>query len=148
MPFYDFKCSTGEDHGTKEVFCGIKDTPEVACEVCGSAMTKSFTPAAVMGHVRGSTLGKAYKEQKVRRKRNAELGIKQLEKHGGASKLVPNVAGEETSTWKEASMLARDSGKDDTVYKKMAEAEAHAQNSRGIDERKWKKAKEIARNVM
>jgi hypothetical protein len=111
-------------------------------------MTKVFNKDSVLGHVRGSTIGKALKESKLRRKRNAELGVRQIERYGGQSRLVPNVEGVEVDSWKDAAKLASDSGKDASGYKAQAETEKHTQNSAGVDERKWKKAKEIARNVM
>lgn len=146
MPFYDYKCPHCQ--AAKEVFCGIKDKPEVVCSDCKGIMEKSFTADSVMSHVRGSTPGKAYKESKVRRKRNAELGVKQIERHGGATHLVPNVDGTETGSWREAALLAKDAGKDTAGFKAQAETEKNTQNSRGINEKNWKKAKEIARNVM
>lgn len=143
MPFYDYTCVCGN---IKEKMHGIKEQPEVLCD-CGKRMMKAFNAGEVLGHVRGSTPGKAYKESKIRRKKNAELSVKQLERHGGKSRLVPNVAGEETTSWREASLLAADKGLDTTVHKAMAEKEKFTQNSAGIDERRWKKEKEKAKNI-
>ena len=146
MPFYNYKCPSCST--TKEVLCGIKDDPEIKCVACSVTMDKVFTADSVMGHVRGSTPGKAYKESKIRRKRHAEMGVKQIERHGGKTRLVPNVNGEETGTWREAALLAKDAGKDTTGFKAQAVTEKDTQNSSGINEKNWKKAKEIARNVM
>ena len=144
MPFYDYNCVCG---AIQEAFHGISESPDVLCKECGLKMIKAFNAGEILGHVRGSTPGKAFKESKIRRKRNAELGVKQIERHGGKSKLVPNVAGEETGSWKEASMLAADKGLDTTIHKAMAEKEKFTQNSAGIDERRWKKAKDQAKHV-
>lgn len=142
MPFYDYSCASC--HTTREVVRSIKDSSEVICTECGVTMHRVLRADTVLGHVRGSTIGKAYKESKLRRKRNAELGVKQMERHGGATKLVPNVGGEEVGSWREAALMAKDLGKNTAGYSANAEAEKHTQNSRGIDERAWKKAKEAA----
>jgi hypothetical protein len=121
---------------------GISATPEVLCASCGVQLSREFAPTETLGHVRGSTPSKAWKESRVRKKRNAELGVKQIERYGGGSKLVPNVGGVEVDSWKDAALLAKDQGKDVSKFNELAEAEKHQKNSRGIDERKWKKAKE------
>ena len=142
MPLYDYSCTACQT--TREVMRGIKDNSEVICTGCGSSMSRVLRADTVMGHVRGSTIGKAYKESKLRRKKNAELGVKQMERHGGATRLVPNVGGEEVGSWREATLLAKDQGKDTSKYSANAEVETHTNNSRGIDERAWRKAKEVA----
>ena len=142
MPFFDYTCNSCS--ATVEVARGIKDTSDVICKGCGSIMTKLLRADRVLGHVRGSTIGKAYKESKIRRKKNAELGVKQLERYGGATKLVPNVGGEEVGSWREAALLAKDRGNKTDAYVAQAEAEKFKDNSRGIDERVWRKAKEAA----
>ena len=141
MPTYQFSCKCGS---TEEIFRGVLETTPVSCPSCGLAMAKDFTPSTI-GHMRGSTPSKGYKETRVRKKRNAALGVKQMERYGTGAKLIPNVDGEETNTWSEASKLAREKGKDVKQFEKLAEQEKHTQNSRGIDERKWKEAKEMKR---
>ena len=139
MPIYQYSCPCGVK---KDVLHGFSEKPALPCAMCGTTMSKDFAPSEVPGHVRGSTPSKAWKESRVRRKRNAELGLKQIERYGGGSKLVPNVGGEELGSWKDAALVAKDQGKDTSEFLKLAEKEKHQQNSRGIDERKWKAAKD------
>lgn len=143
MPIYQYSCPCGS---TKDVLHGFAERPAQSCAICGTAMSKDFAPTEVLGHVRGSTPSKAWKESRVRHKRNAVLGLKQIERYGAGSKLVPNVGGEELGSWKEAALVAKDKGKDTSEFLKLAEKEKFQQNSRGIDERKWKAAKEEVRN--
>lgn len=142
MPLYQYSCTCGEK---KDVLRSFTDTSEQVC-LCGLGMTKDFAPS-MLGHVRGSTPAKAYKEKRVRAKRNAELGVKQIERYGCGSSLVPNVDGEETGSWSDAAKLAKEGGKDTSQYVALAAVEKNKQNSRNIDEVKWKAAKEHLRQV-
>lgn len=92
----------------------------------------------------GFTVTKQMKEAQYRRKRNAELGVKQIERYGtnGGASLVPNVGGTEVASWEEARRLAAEQGKSTKAYDRLIEVESRSQNSRKIDEGKWKKAKE------
>jgi putative FmdB family regulatory protein len=141
MPLYQYSCECGE---SKDVVRSFSDKSPVECPQCREEMSRDFTPSAI-GHVRGSTPSKAFKESRVRKKRNAELGVKQIERWGSGSKLHPNIDGQEVDSWETAAKIAAERGKDTTKFKELAEAEKHSQNSRGIDERKWKQAKEELR---
>jgi putative FmdB family regulatory protein len=144
MPTYQYSCACGVK---KDFFHGINEKPALACASCGEALSRDFTPTETLGHVRGSTPAKAWKESRVRKKRNADLGVKQIERYGAGSKLVPNVGGQEVGSWKDAALLAKDQGKDTSKFLEMAEKEKSCNNSRGLDEKKWKELKEIKKAV-
>lgn len=137
MPLYQYSCTCGKK---KDVIRSFSDNSDEVCE-CSLTMSRDFAPS-LLGHVRGSTPSKAYRESRVRMKRNAELGVRQIERYGSGSTLVPNVGGQEVGTWADAAKLAKSEGKDVAKFEKMAEQEKNRQNSRGLDEAKWKKAKE------
>ena len=142
MPTYQYTCP--ECAVTADVLRGISDKSPENCKQCGKPMTRDFVPGGV-GHVRGSTPAKGYKESRLRVKRNADLGVRQIERHGSGPSIIPNVDGVETGSWAEAAKLAKESGKRTALYNEMAEKEKHRDNSRGLDERKWKKLKEEKR---
>lgn len=139
MPTFSFSC--GGCSAVQDVFRSVSDTSEVTCPSCGAAMQRLFTPS-VSSHVRGMTLSKAHKESKVRMVGNAERAVKQLERWGTGPSLVPNVDGSEVGSWSDAAKLAREQGKDSSTYSKLAEGEKFSANSRGVDERKWRAAKD------
>jgi hypothetical protein len=86
----------------------------------------------------------AWKEKRYRVKKNARLDLKQMERYGtsGGASLVPNVGGEVTESWSDAAKLARDSGKDTLTYQKKIADEKSTSKLSGINDVKWKSAKD------
>ena len=99
--------------------------------------------------VKGPTVGKYYKEDRLRRKKNAELDVKQFERYGGQNKLVPNVNGEEVGTWQEASKIVKDKGvRSLKKFDKFLTEEKNSQNSERVNEVRLKRLREKAKNVI
>ena len=142
MPTYTFNCDCGK---SKDVFRSMSKKDAVLCD-CGKSMNKSFSGTGSF-FVEGSTPSKAWKEKRVRHKKNASLSLKQIEKYGSGPRLTPNVGGVETDNWEDASALAKESGIDTAGYEAQVRAAKNKNNSQGIDESKWKKAKEELKRV-
>jgi len=137
MPTYIFKCECGSK---EEVFRSITNKDPVPCS-CGLEMQKEFAGGGTF-FVEGSTPSKAWKEKRVRHKRNAELSLKQIERYGSGPSLTPNIGGVEVDTWDDAKALAKESGINTEGYDDKIQDSQNRDNSQGIDEVKWKKAKE------
>ena len=54
---------------------------------------------------------------------------------------MPNIGGTPFDNWKDAAVAAKESKLDSTLYEKKAEESKHV-NAFGVDDRKWKAAKE------
>jgi len=145
MPVYTYKCVCGK---TKDIMRKVSDISEVLCPECSSAMHRYATGGSG-SFVRGITVGKYYKEDRLRKKRNAELDVKQFERYGGQNKLVPNVNGEEVGTWKEASQIASDIGvRKLNKFDKYIDEEKNSQNAERLNERRLKALREKAKNIV
>jgi hypothetical protein len=91
------------------------------------------------------TEAQTYKISRDKRKQNTELEIRQIERYGsGGTKLKPNVAGVETESWSDASKLASEAGLSTKSYEPLITQEKNISKISGIDDRKWKAAKEAA----
>lgn len=144
MPLYQYRCVNGH---TAAKTHGMSENPEILCSECQEPMRRVLS-GGTGSFVKATTVGKYQKQERLRRKKSAELEIRQLERYGGKNKLVPNVDGQEVSSWKEAEQLAKDKGlKDSSKFKKYVEREDHSQNSVGVDERRLKALKEKAKNI-
>jgi len=144
MPLYQYRCENGH---TAAKTHGMTEDPEFKCGECQEPMRRVLS-GGTGSFVKATTVGKYQKQERLRKKKNAQLEIRQLERYGGKNKLVPNVNGQEVSSWKEAEQLAKDNGlKDSTKFKKYVEKEENSQNSAGIDERRLKALKEKAKNI-
>lgn len=144
MPIYTYKCSCGE---TKSVIHRVAERPAIACPSCQGLMAL-FVTGGSGSFVRGMTSGKYFKEDRQRRKKNAELGVRQMERYGGSNKLVPNIDGQEVESWKAAASLAKDKGLGDTSkFQKYLDEESNSQNSAKVNEKKLKVLKDIAKNI-
>jgi putative FmdB family regulatory protein len=149
MPRYDYKCPSC---GTvEEVIHSIKQDPEIVCPVCapeGNAVVMQRLISGGGGFILGSTETMGWKENRLRVKKNAELGLKQMERYGSTgTSLVPNVGGETVATWSEAQKLARDKGKNADSYNAKVEVEKFTSKTSGVNDLRWKAAKETRRSV-
>lgn len=144
MPLYKYKCSCGEKI---DKIHGMSETPEVKCSKCGEEMSRLVT-GGTGSYIKAATVGKYQKEERTRKKKRAAMSVRQYEKYGGKNKLVPNVEGQEVSSWEEAKVIATQKGlKDSTKYDKYIDEEKNSNNSAGIDERKLSALKEEAQRI-
>lgn len=142
MPTYEYRCP---DCGNiQEEIHSIKSDPVIYCGVCDNEEPLSRIISNNMGGfvVKGDSPTKLWKESRYRRKKNADLELKQIERYGNGPTLQPNVAGQETESWSDAQKLAKEAGIDPSTYNSYVEIEKNTGSSSNIDDRKWAKAKE------
>jgi len=142
MPTYEYRCrSCG--HVQEEIH-SIKVEPEIFCDECSSPKPLSRMISNNPGGfvVKGDSPTKLWKETRLRKKKNADLELKQIERYGNGPKLRPNVAGQETESWSDAQKLAKESGIDPKTYNSYVASEKNSVITNNVDDRKWKKAKE------
>ncbi|MBD3262606.1 MAG: hypothetical protein GF334_13215 [Candidatus Altiarchaeales archaeon] len=144
MPTYDYSCPACGH--TEEKFHSIKVDPIFACPVCekndSHVVMQRLISASIGGFVLGSTPSMAWKEKRLREKKNASLELKQLERYGSGQSLKPNVGGMEVDSWSDAAKVAREAGMSSDSYQPHIEKEKHTSKESGIDDRKWKQAKD------
>lgn len=125
MPIYAYRCDA----------CGIEfdkmrpmseATEPQPCPECEGETRKLVTSCGVIFKGDDWTSKNGRVSQQMR-KRREHLGRKEKElvRDGGVpgGKLVPNVGGEKTDSWKDAAKLAKSKGKDSTGYERMAQKE-------------------------
>jgi len=143
MPTYEYKCRNCKR--TQEVIHSIKKDPEVLCKFCESNIPMerliSWNGAGFI--LKGGTEAIHWKEKRNRIKKRAELGVKQIDRYGteGGIKLQPNVGGMPADSWSDAAKVAKEAGMSADSYKPMIEKEKSTSKS-GVDDNKWKAAKE------
>lgn len=144
MPIYEYRCNSCG--GIQEELHSITKTPDIFCKVCESdtPMERIISDNRAGFSIKGDTPTKLYKEKRLRHRKNADLEVRQIDRWGSGPKLAPNVAGQRTETWAEATALAKEAGIDTKTYEAYAEQEKHM-SSGGIDDRKWAAAKENQR---
>jgi putative FmdB family regulatory protein len=144
MPTYEYLChNCGQ---IQEVIHSIKDDPAITCDACESSDPAERLISRNIGGfiLKGGTEAIHWKEKRNRMKKNSEMGVRQIERYGsdGGTSLKPNVAGMEVDTWKDASKLAQEAGMSTESYQPLIEKEKNV-GKLGVDDRKWKAAKEI-----
>ena len=139
---YDYKCKKEECGNVDEQYHGMNETPEFKCSVCGSPMIKIFTINRTGFIIKGEAPSKVNREQTHRRKRNADLGMRQIERYGSGPVAVPNVGGTEVGSWTEAAKLAKDKGLNSASYEPLINKEKKISKVSNINDSAWKKAKE------
>ncbi len=95
----------------------------------------------ISGFITGDTEAKLWKEKRHRVKKNAELGVKQIDRYGGGPRLQPNVDGQEVGSWSEAKKLAKSKGKDTSTYDRAIATEKTTSKTSGINDSTYKAAK-------
>jgi len=140
MPTYEYRCNKCEN--VVEIIHSIKESPVITCEDCPDEVMERLISHNFGGFIiKGESPSKVNKEMGVRRKKNANLGVRQLERYGTGPRVAPNVGGEEVGSWTEAAKLAKDKGLNADSYQPMIEKEKKISKVSGIDDTKWKKAK-------
>lgn len=144
MPTYDYRCPVCGH--TEEIFHSIKINPEYPCPDCEKKDTKVLMSrvitASVGGFIMHSSPSMALKEKNIREKRNADLEMKQIERWSSSSRLQPNVGGMEVETWNDAAKLAKEAGMNEKSYEPLIEKEKRTSKDSGVDDKKWKDAKD------
>lgn len=145
MATYDYLCSVC---GFKDEYIhSMNDRPELFCPECKTSgkevkMERLFTLNPTGFIIKGGTEASHWKEKRTHLKKNAELGMKQIERYGEGPRLTPNVAGVEMESWSDAAKIAKEAGMSAESYTPMIEKEKRVSKTSGIDDTKWKKAKE------
>jgi putative FmdB family regulatory protein len=146
MATYDYQCS--ECNFKEEQIHSMKENPLFFCPICKEdgkeiQMKKVFTINTSGFIIKGGTEAINWKEKRHHIKKNKELSIRQIERYGTSGvKLKPNVGGLEQESWSDAAKLAKEAGMNADSYKPMIEKEQRTSKISGIDDAKWKKAKE------
>ena len=103
---YDFKCV--KCNYVQEDTCMVAEmkTHAPKCEKCGAKCKYIFTPTVVQFALKdgpsGSYPSKGERFKKFRTKQHELAGKRQRDRYGDVHKLVPNFAGQETGSWREA----------------------------------------------
>jgi len=118
MPVYNYKCTACEQN-QEEIHPMAAIPLKTQCQSCGADTKKTLSQVRVQLKGYGFP-GKEMKEKNYRTARHAEMGRKQKEAHGEASKVMPNVEGEICDTWSDAARLAEEKGKDVASYERKA----------------------------
>jgi putative FmdB family regulatory protein len=138
---YDYGCP-GCNFKEEQIH-GMNEHPAIPCSKCGAVMTKLFTLNTTGFIIKGGSESTNWKEKRLHLKRRGELGVRQMERYGTPS-LKPNVAGIEQESWSDAAKLAKEAGLSADSYQPMIEKEKRTSKVSGIDDVKWKKAKEAS----
>jgi putative FmdB family regulatory protein len=124
MPTYTYHCETCEDDFDDLVPLANYQEPQ-ACPVCDtlSPRTMGTFPGTIFrGDGWSSKNNRIAGQMKVK---NERLKAKEREQKGDGMipSLAPNVGGEKTGSWAEASKLAKSKGKDTSGYDQLARKE-------------------------
>ena len=144
MPTYKFSCKSCLSE--KSIVRPVSDTSIVSC-VCGESMSRCYSRASANIVCEGdASPSQVWREERQRKKRHLEIGVKQIEKHSHkAGKAIPNVNGEEFDSWSEAQSYAKANGFNHESYTPMVVKEKNTDNASGADEAKYALAKEALR---
>ena len=121
MPTYDYGCSSC---GTiVEKIHRISESPEVICPQCKTVMERRITTSPYFS-IRGGSPTIAWKEKRLRMKKQDELKKKQQDRYGHLMpKVVPNIAGVRQESWSDCQKLAKECGLNSDSYAPMVEKE-------------------------
>jgi len=144
MVRYDYECPTCGL--IKEEMHSMNESPVYYCPRCrenGSEvrLERQFSLGAGF-IIRGGTEASHWKEKRVRMERRKDLGVKQIERYGSGQRIQPNVAGVEVDSWSDAAKMAKEAGLNADTYQPMIDKEKRTSKVSGIDDLKWKSAKE------
>jgi putative FmdB family regulatory protein len=136
---YDYGCP--KCNFKEEQIHGMNEHPVYPCPKCTTPMNRLFTINTTGFIIRGGSEATNWKEKRYHLKKRSELGIRQVERYGTPA-LKPNVAGVEQESWSDAAKLAKEVGLNTESYQPMIEKEKRTSKVSGIDDAKWKQAKE------
>ena len=147
MPTYEYRCN---DCGiVTEVTHSIKEDPEIFCPNCDTSGKKIKMERLISRNNGGFifkqwTESQTYKISRDKHKQNNDLELRQIERYGSGPRLKPNVAGVEVESWSDAKKLAKEAGMNTASFDSHIAKEASTSKVSGIDDNKWKAAKEAA----
>lgn len=110
---YDFSCSKCKHVQEGECRVAERTSHTLTCAKCGGKCKYIFTPT--VAHVifkdgpSGSWPSKGERFKNFRRKKHEEMGKRQRDRYGEAPKLVPNIGGVQTESWREQKELVKQS---------------------------------------
>jgi putative FmdB family regulatory protein len=147
MPTYDYRCN--DCNTVHEVTHSIKESPDIFCPCC-KEVGKEVKMERLISMNKAGFIFKQWTEAQVhkvgrdKRKQNLDLEKRQIERYGSGPRLQPNVAGMEVDSWSDAKKLASEAGMNTTSYDGMIAKENSVSKSSGVDDNKWKAAKEAS----
>jgi len=150
MPTYEYKCSACQS--ITEVTHSIKDSPTIECPEClkqdkHTSMERLISVNRGGFIIKGWTEAMAWKTKREKVRKNAELGVKQIERYSNGVRLQPNVAGMEVDSWSDAQKVAKEAGMAADTYEPLIEKEKIISKTSGVDDVKWKAAKAEASKI-
>ncbi len=146
MPTYEYCCPSCGN--IREEIHSIKATPRFYCHLCAIGGGSKFLLKRMISYnatgfvIKGGTSSMGWKENRYRQKKNADLGLKQIERYGSGPRLQPNVAGMEVDSWSDAAKVAKEAGMNTASYEPLIRKDKHTSTDSNVDDRKWKKAKD------
>lgn len=146
MPTYEYRCPACEI--VSEIVHSIKEDPVFHCTVC-STDGKTVVLERMISKGIGFTFKEwtepmSYKMKREKRSLGAKLETKQIERYGSGPRLQPNVGGVEVDSWSDAQKVAKECGMNESSYEGVIEKEKKTSKISGVDDAKWKAAKEKA----
>jgi putative FmdB family regulatory protein len=123
MPIYEYECLSCQHPFDALLSVANRDEPQ-PCPECGGESKKVIS--AVRFNLPGDDFpGKNNRIAGQMKDKNKRLTAKQnqAKRDGKVPSLVPNVEGEQTKDWKDATKLAKSKGKDTTGYDRRARVE-------------------------
>lgn len=148
MPTYEYKCP--ECNIVMEVTHSIKETPDIFCpsenhpEDSKIKMERLISRNSAGFIFKQWTEAQTFKIGRDKRKQNADLEVRQIERYGSGPKLQPNVAGMEVDSWSDAKKVASEAGMSTASYDSLIAKESSVSKTSGVDDKKWKAAKEAS----
>lgn len=148
MPSYDYRCN--ECQFVQEITHSIKVDPDFFCPQC-KKLGKEIKMERLISINKSGFIFKQWTESHVhkignqKRKQNLDLEKRQIERYGsGGPRLRPNVAGMEVDSWRDAKKLAKEAGMNTESYNKAIDSEKNISKTSGVDDRRWKAAKDAS----
>lgn len=145
MPTYEYLCKAC---GVKtEIVHSIKDDPVIYCNECLLGGISSKMERLISRNISGFifkewTESQTYKVSRDKHRQNKALNKRQIERYGSGPQLKPNVAGMEVDSWSDAKKLASEAKMNTSSYDSLIAKEKNISKTSGIDDRKWKAAKD------
>ena len=142
MPTYEYRCN--DCQVIQEITHSIKNDPEILCSTCGKVMERLISLNRTGFIFKQWTEAQVHKVGRDKRKQNVDLEKRQIERYGSGPQIQPNVAGMEVDSWSDAKKLAKEAGMNTASYDAHIAKENSVSKTSGVDDKKWKAAKEAS----
>lgn len=124
MPIYEFKCRTCDDSFEETMSISEYSAQTVfPCPECGSVDTYRSVSEVSFILVGDGWPGKDMKCKTQMTAKNNRAGKRTKEHVAPMQKMIPNVNGEQTSSWADAQKLAKSKGKDASSFEPLVQKE-------------------------